>query len=335
MKLSVVIPVHNGGDDLRRCLEALLDSTRPPDELIIVDDASTDESAELASKLGLLVPSHSRDPIGPARARNRGVAHAQGDILVFIDADVMVHRDTLSGVESHFIERPEIAALFGSYDDSPPHRSLVSLYKNLQHHFVHHHSPRNSASFWTGMGAIRREVFIKLGGFDESFPRPSIEDIELGVRLKSAGYKVELCPDIQVTHLKRWNISSLLRTDILDRAVPWTRLILSSSHLPSELNLDLKSRISALCIWALLFISGVGFWFHTAWLGSFSLLILLVGANFTLYRFFYERGGLRFTIGAIALHFLYFLYSSLTFGLLWIEHFFSKKKNQKASISFG
>src|SRR5689334_1646152 len=177
MKLSVVIPVHNGGDDLRRCLEVLLDSTRPPDELIIVDDASTDESAELASELGLLVPSHSRDPIGPARARNRGVAHAQGDILVFIDADVMVHRDTLSGVESHFIERPEIAALFGSYDDSPPHRSLVSLYKNLQHHYVHHHSPRNSASFWTGMGAIRREVFIKLGGFDESFSRPSIEDI--------------------------------------------------------------------------------------------------------------------------------------------------------------
>jgi len=246
----------------------------------------------------------------------------------------MVHRDTLARIENHFLEHPEIAALFGSYDDTPPHRGLVSLYKNLQHHFVHHNSPRNPASFWTGMGAIRREVFIKLGGFNENYSRPSIEDIELGVRLKEAGYEVRLCPDVQVTHLKRWNIVSLLRTDILDRAVPWTRLILSTSRLPSELNLDLKSRLSALGIWALLMLAGLGFWFHVAWFGGASLIGMLIGTNFSLYRFFYERGGLWFAIGAVALHFLYFFYSSLTFGLVWVEHLFLKK-NQKTSISFG
>jgi glycosyltransferase involved in cell wall biosynthesis len=334
MKLSVVIPVRNGGSDLRKCLEALTDSTRLPDELIVVDDASTDRSAQLASTFGVLVPSQSRQPIGPAKSRNRGAARAQGDILVFIDADVMVHRNTLAAIESHFIEHPEIAALFGSYDDDPPHHNWISLYKNLQHHFVHHHSKQEASSFWTGAGAIRREVFVKLGGFNEYYSQPSIEDIELGVRLKILGYQVRLCPDVRVTHLKRWNIFSLLRTDILDRAVPWTRLILATSQLPSDLNLDFKSRLSALCVWILLLLAGLGFWFPIAWFAGLSLLGLLVGTNFPLYRFFYERGGLWFAIAAIALHFLYFLYSSLTFGMIWVEHLFSRGK-EKTSISYG
>lgn len=319
MKLSVVIPVRNGGEDFSRCLAALEDSSRPPDEIIIVDDASTKPMPELAARIGTLVPSEGQRPIGPARARNRGVMHARGDILVFVDADVMVHRDTMARIEKHFIEQPGIAALFGSYDDDPPHRSLVSLYKNLQHHFVHQNSSRNPASFWTGLGAIRREVFLKLGGFNEKYVRPSIEDIELGVRLKEAGYEVMLCPDVQATHLKRWNLISLLRTDILDRAVPWTRLLLSRSRLPADLNLDFKSRMSAVYVWVLLVLAGLGCWIHAIWFGSVALAAILVGTNFSLYRFFYERGGLWFAVGAIGLHFLYLYYSSLTFGWVWVE----------------
>ncbi|HSL43679.1 MAG TPA: glycosyltransferase [Anaerolineales bacterium] len=334
MKLSVVIPVHNGGNDLRRCLEALMDSTRLPDELIIVDDASTDDSAQFASQFGVVLSSQSSLPVGPARCRNRGVAHAQGEIVVFLDADVMVHRNALAVIEGHFRNHPEIAALFGSYDDDPPHRSWISLYKNLQHHFVHHHSRRDASSFWTGAGAIRRDVFLRLSGFNESYSRPSIEDIELGVRLKRAGYRIRLCPDVQVTHLKRWTFLSLLRTDILDRAIPWTRLIFSSARLPADLNLDWKSRASALCIWGLLLLSTLGLWLPLAWIGSLSLAGLVIAANFSLYRFFYERGGLWFATGAVLLHFFYFFYSSLTFGLVWLEHLFLKR-TRKASISYG
>src|SRR5512142_448872 len=122
MKISVVIPVHNGGSDLRICLEALAQSCRVPDELIVVDDASSDGSAELGAAFGILVPSGDKAPVGPAKCRNRGAANAHGDILIFLDADVQVHQDTLSAVESHFEGHPEIAALFGSYDATPPHR---------------------------------------------------------------------------------------------------------------------------------------------------------------------------------------------------------------------
>lgn len=332
MRLSVVIPVHNGGDDLQKCLEALMNSTRPPDELIIVDDASTDGSAQLAARFGTVVVCQNHRPIGPARARNLGAVQSQGDVLLFLDADLMVHTNTLALVERHFTEHPEIAALFGSYDDHPPHRNWVSLYKNLQHHFVHQQSQREASSFWTGVGAIRRDVFLRLGGFASSYSRPSIEDIELGVRLKASGYRIRLCPDVQVTHLKRWNIHSLLRTDIFDRAIPWTRLILSMSQLRADLNLDWKSRLSALCVWGLFLLFILRLWFPPAWIGVFTLTGSIIAANFPLYRFFYQRGGLWFAAGAVSLHFFYFFYSSLTFGLVWIEYLVSKK-NQKASIS--
>ena len=302
-----------------------MNSTRPPDELIIVDDASTDGSAQLAARFGTVVVCQNHRPIGPARARNLGAGQSQGDILLFLDADVMVHTNTLELVERHFTEHPEIAALFGSYDDRPPHRNWVSLYKNLQHHFVHHQSQREASSFWTGVGAVRRDVFLRLGGFASSYSRPSIEDIELGVRLKASGYRIHVCPDVQVTHLKRWNIYSLLRTDILDRAIPWTRLIYSTSRLPIDLNLDWKSRLSALCVWGLLVFFILGLWFPFVWIGVPALAGFLIAANFPLYRFFYQRGGLWFAAGAVLLHFFYFFYSSLTFGLVSIEYLLSKK----------
>ncbi len=333
ISLSVIIPVHNGGEDLKICLEALQDSTCQPEEVIIVDDASTDQSVQLASQYGTVISSQSKSPVGPARCRNRGVTFAKGDIVVFLDADVKVHPDTLALIERHFEENPEIAALFGSYDDQPPHRSLITLYKNLQHHFVHQHSQREASTFWTGLGAIQRDVFLRLGGFRESYLHPSIEDIELGVRLKAAGYRVHLCREIQATHLKNWNLISLLRTDIRDRAIPWARLIFTTGQLPADLNLDWKSRASALCAWAILLCALISFWFPITWIGILTLAGFIVFANFPLYKFFQERGGLGFAIGAVLLHFLYFLYSSLSFGLIALAHLLSKK-SQKRNISY-
>ena len=263
-------------------------------------------------------------PRGPAFARNRGVETASGDIIVFLDADVAVHSDTLSLVEKYVTEHGDVAALFGSYDNAPRYRSVVSAYKNLLHHFVHQHSKREASTFWAGCGAIRREVFLALGGFDESYARPSIEDIELGVRLRQAGYRVWLCRDVQVKHLKHWHLDSLLRSDIFERAIPWTRLIFSNAQLPSDLNLDRTNRLSALIAWALLVFPALGLVFPWASLGAFLALGVLGALNSDLYRFFAQRGGIRFAIGAFSLHALYLLYSSLVFGGLLAWHLLHK-----------
>lgn len=324
MRLSVIVPVHNGGDDFRQCLLALSQSTRLPDELIVVDDASTDASGRLASEFGAYLITQTPLPMGPAKSRNQGAGIAKGDFLVFIDSDVMVHKNTLAAFEDCFIENPDIAAVFGSYDDHPTHRNPVSLYKNLQHHYVHQHGNREASTFWAGAGAIRHDIFARLGGFDDSYSRPSIEDVELGLRLRNSGYRILLCPEIQVTHLKRWAFFSWLRSDIFDRAIPWTQLILSSSQIPYDLNLDLKSRISALCVWGIILGFGLGFWLPVAWLGALLFIALLLTLNYELYDLFRQRGGSLFALAGFALHALYFCYSSFIFGILWVEHLFSR-----------
>ena len=316
MTLSVIIPVHNGGGDLRLCLDALEVSTRYPDEIIVADDASTDGSGHLARQRGVGVLSLDGPSHGPAFARNRGAEKACGDILVFLDADVAIHCDALARMERYLTERPEIAAVFGSYDAEPRAGGLVSRYKNLLHHYVHQHSRREASTFWGACGAIRREAFAALGGFNEDYARPKIEDIEFGVRLRRAGHRVWLCADVQVTHLKRWTFAGLLRADIFDRAIPWTRLILRDTHLPSELNLNTRSRLSAIAAWAVLAFLVLALRRPWAVLGTVLSAAAVAVLNADLYRLFQRQGGFWFAAGAAGLHLLYLLYSSLVFVLV-------------------
>jgi hypothetical protein len=172
-------------------------------------------------------------------------------------------------------------------------------------------------------------VFAAAGGFDEGYTRPSIEDIELGVRLRRAGRRIRLCPEIQATHLKRWTLSSLWRTDVFARAIPWTRLILRQGRLPSDLNLGWRSRLGAVAAWSLvgcaLLVLGFGL-FGTAPMAAWSALGVVISAagavapNAGLFAFFYRRGGARFVLIAAGLHLGYLLYSSLVFVSLLVSH---------------
>src|SRR5271166_6170297 len=223
--ISVVIPVFNDSENLRHCLDALRHSSVQDFELIVVDDGSTDDSARIATEVGASVLRRDRQ-MGPAAARNLGARSAAAPLLFFLDADVCVHPDTLGHAVRELEAHPEVGAVIGSYDDSPSEERFISQYKNLFHRFVHQTARREASTFWTGCGAIRRDVFVGMGGFDTSFKRPSIEDIELGMRMIRAGHRIVLCPGMQVQHRKRWTLVGLVRTDLMDRAIPWTQVIL-------------------------------------------------------------------------------------------------------------
>lgn len=241
--VSVVIPAFNAAAHLTDVLAALLMSSDKPGEIIVVDDCSTDRTAEVARMAGArVIPTPARS--GPARARNIGAAEAKGDLLVFLDADVRVHSDTITRILEEFEARPELDALMGRYDESPAEPDIISQYRNLLHSFVHLHGNSDAKSFWAGCGAIRRTAFLAQGGFDESYTEPAIEDIELGVRLVKAGGKIALSPLVEVTHLKKWGFVGLVRTDFLQRALPWTQLILRERSMPSDLNLHWGHRLS-------------------------------------------------------------------------------------------
>jgi GT2 family glycosyltransferase len=211
---------------------------------VVVDDASSDDTAGVATRLGARVLRMAVG-LGPAAARNAGSrAVPDAPLVVFVDADVCVHADTLERLLAP-LRDTRVAAAFGSYDDAPTARSWVSLYKNLAHHFVHQRSSAEASTFWAGCGAIRREVLEALGGFDERYRRPSIEDVELGYRMRATGHRIRLIKEAQVTHLKRWTLRSWLSADLRDRALPWARLIRAGRGLPRDLNFTLRDRAAA------------------------------------------------------------------------------------------
>ena len=306
--ISVVIPVHNAMTSLGRCLGALKTSAFEDFECIVVDDGSTDDSAALAAASGAqLIGTGGKR--GPAYARNRGVEAAKGEILFFIDADVMVRSDTLAQVAKAFAENPELDALIGSYDEDPAEPNFLSQYKNLMHCFVHQQGRRQASTFWTGCGAIRRHVFKEFGGFDESYLRPSIEDIELGARLVRASRTIELEPTLMVKHLKRWTLPGLLTSDIRDRAIPWTVLMLRERNIPNDLNVQSSQRISVVLVYLALILAP----FYLP--ASAISLIITIALNHRFYRFLARKRGLWFAIRAVPLHLAYFLYSGASFAV--------------------
>jgi hypothetical protein len=311
--ISVIIPVYNGAAFLGRCLESLKHSELQPAELIVVDDSSADGSKEIAAAMGAVTLRAERQA-GPGAARNFGAARSSGDVLVFVDSDVCVHPDTLSRILARFDAEPDLDALIGSYDDDPAAPGFVSQYKNLLNHYVHQHGRPDATTFWSACGAIRRSVFLAEGGYDESYVRPAIEDIDLGYRLRKAGHCVALDGTIQVKHLKRWTLGGLLRCDVFDRALPWTRLILESGRLPNDLNVAVSQRISALLAWMSAGFAAAGVWLPALFAPAFLAAAANVALNRRFFRLLAARRGWPFAAGALPLHFAYYLYSSFTFA---------------------
>ena len=318
--ISVIMPVYNGRTLIGRSLPPLIEMQRRGEvsEVIVVDDTSSDDTAAMAAKLGARVmPSGGR--LGPGGARNVAAAQARGAMLWFVDADVVVHEDAALELQRALLE-PGVTAVFGSYDDQPPAQNFLSQYKNLVHHFYHHRGRSEAATFWAGCGAVRKDAFLAVGGFDlVRYTRPSIEDIELGYRLRAAGGRILLWPALQGTHLKEWRLFNLIHTEVFCRAVPWSRLMLSETGLVDDLNVGTGERLRAVA--AGLFFASVAASLHPAvpvWI-PLAMLVVIALANRDLLRLFYRRKGLLFALGGLLFHQVYYLYSSAAFAWCWLE----------------
>ena len=325
--ISIIIPVYNGSKYLHRCLDALARSSYRSFEIIVVDDNSTDNSAEIGQQKGATV-LHMPRRSGPAAARNYGAQKARGDILFFVDADVVVQQDTVARVAADFLKYPDIAAVFGSYDDDPAEKNFISQFKNLYHHFVHQQSPAEAVTFWAGCGAVRREIFYAAGGFDlVRYYNPSIEDVELGYRLHRAGHRILLDKDLQVKHLKLWNLRGLLLADIFYRAVPWSYLLIEHRHIINSLNFRISDRISTGFVGLTVALFPFSIYKPQALYAVVLLLAAILFLNRRLYLFFIKRRGLKFAALAFPMQALYYFYSGATFTLCLSSYVFLGKRS--------
>jgi GT2 family glycosyltransferase len=275
--LAAIVPATDRPASLERCLAALQRGERSPEETIVQEGPPG---------------------AGPAAARNLAAARTAADVLVFVDSDVEVHPDALAEIARRFSADPGLTALFGAYDDEPADPGLTSRYRNLLHHHVHSGAAGEAETFWAGLGAVRREAFEAAGGFDvDRFPEPSVEDIELGMRLRRQGAKILLAPEIRGRHLKAWTPRSMIHTDFARRGVPWARLLLRDGSDSTALNLGWQRRASTLAS-VLLLAALLARRPRLALAALFSNLVL----DRDLYALLARRGGPRLLLAGVGLH---------------------------------
>jgi glycosyltransferase involved in cell wall biosynthesis len=304
---GVVVPAHNAEATLGACLGALLKAGFEPTDITVVDDGSRDGTGTIAQTAGVRV-LRNPSPQRPAQARNRGADETLREVLLFVDADVVVHPDVRERLMQHF-QDPSLTAVIGSYDFNPPATSAISRYRNLLHAYTHHRAAGEVRTFWTGLGAVRRSAFLAAGGFDPAWE--DIEDVEFGLRLPAT---VLLDPGIKGTHLKAWTIGSMLRTDCRGRAVPWTRLLRSGREGAAALNASRVHRMSAAALLAALAALGVAVvWPPALWV---SLLggIAFIGTNLPLFRALARTGGSVFAVKSVAFHVLHTLAAAVGYA---------------------
>jgi cellulose synthase/poly-beta-1,6-N-acetylglucosamine synthase-like glycosyltransferase len=277
IRLSVIVPATDDPATIGRCRLALEAAVEASDEVLVVDTAPGE---------------------GAAHARNAGALEATGNVLVFVDADVAVHADVFVRIRRALERDPGLSAVFGSYDDEPSAPGIVSSFRNLLHHHVHQTAETPAQTFWAGLGAIRKPAFEALGGFDTVTPhRRAVEDIELGMRLVDAGGRIALDPDLRCTHMKPWTLASMLRTDLVNRGVPWVGLLVAKRRVPAALNLRWRHRLSAAC-WVVALASLIR-GRRAALLGSLSLTAWL---NRSFYALLRGRHGHRHAALGFLLH---------------------------------
>ena len=309
--ISVVVPAYRAAHLLPDVLAPLLAMQRAGEvaEVLVVDDCSPDDTAEVARALGarvLVTPQNG----GPGAARNLAATQAAGDILWLVDSDVIAKEEGAAIIRRAFAE-PGVMAVFGSYDDAPAGTPWFSRYKNLMHRFYHQRAKREAQTFWAGCGAVDKALFLEIGGFDvETYAVPSIEDIELGYRIRRAGGRILLLRDLEAKHLKVWTVRNAMFTDIFRRALPWSRLMVSREGLADDLNTGWGERLKAgvalaLLVQPVLLLAVPGLWPLTLLLALLALLL-----NWSFARYLAKNGGLALAIGGLLYHQVYYVYSA-------------------------
>ncbi len=210
-RVSVYVPCYNGEPWLQSCLSALIDQSRPPDELLVIDDGSTDASASIASAFGVVVRviSHSKN-LGLASARNTALLEAKHSLVASVDADVAPEHHWLEML-MRAMSTPGTALVGGKLSEF--HQEHVADRWRASHMAQHsgEFSLINPAIVPGANTLIRRQVVSSIGKYNTSF-RTNYEDVDLQHRLIRQGYTCRYEPHARAWHLRQDTSRTVLRT---------------------------------------------------------------------------------------------------------------------------
>lgn len=211
-KLSVIIPARNAESTLERCLQSVFASLIRPDEVLVVDDGSSDATSAIAARFPCRILK-TQIGKGPMQPRFAGAREALYPFLVFVDADVCVQPDTFSKILGHF-QNPVICAVTGILSASSRDENFFSAFKNEYMHYIFSKQPRQNAFLYGSLWAIRRDDLIFFDPISEPFGS-LVSDSEMGLRLSKQGRTLILDHTLEVQHLKVYSFLKLLKNDFI------------------------------------------------------------------------------------------------------------------------
>jgi glycosyltransferase involved in cell wall biosynthesis len=305
MMISFVIPMYNGEKTIAKTLESLKSVDYDDFEVIVVDDCSTDSSVEIVKKFNCQLVRADKK-LGAALARNVGVENSKGDLIFFIDADILVYPDCAKRVAKTFEENQDVVAVVGVLSKDNPYSNFSSQYKNFHMHYYMKNMPRYISCVYTSVTAIRRDTFKKVGFFDSKTCRvcnASVEDIDLGQRISDAGFKIMLDPELQVVHMRNFTLRALISNDFR-RAIDWSLLFLQKSGLKRSIHDGVfaylpVSAIIGTIISPFILLSILLFFIsmNKLFFGLFIILsMIFIFLNFSFLKFVKQEKGLQFFI---------------------------------------
>jgi GT2 family glycosyltransferase len=253
--LSIIIPVHNSSATIGTCLKALFQSTYTDFEAIVVDDRSTDGSADIIRQHPCTLVTITGVG-GASVARNRGAAAARGDVLFFIDSDCVVLADTLEKAADAFHRSPD-AVTGGTYTPKPYDQGLFSLFQSV---FINYSESKRTTPDYVATHAmvINRSIFVESGGFNEDF-MPILEDVEFSHRLRRRGVRLLMAPEVMVRHIFHFTMGKSFR-NAFKKTRYWIRYSMENKDLGTDsgtASVELKANGMAWLASALLIIAAI------------------------------------------------------------------------------
>lgn len=312
-KISIVIPVSVNESRIDKCLEKVRDQDFEDYEVIIVIDGPTEKSySDLVQNLEYSVIKLNRHK-GPACARNAGARHSKGEILFFIDSDVLLPRNALSLVVDSYRRYSGISGVVGLYSESNSFQDFVSVFKNLQVRFEESNKPDFISNFRSAIFSITKAGFELVGGFDESLVNMPCEDHEFSLRLERQGLKFHLNRKLEAVHEKKFYLWRLLRQDmervrarfLIDLLSKKNGKINYSLKLERPLKSYLQSVVLVIC--PILFLVAVlfGFLFNEFFfLAALFFLMVYLLSQFRFFSYLIKRRGFIFMIKGSVLIFV-------------------------------
>jgi GT2 family glycosyltransferase len=314
MKMSIVTPAHNNPEQVSKLLRSIYpEKVNDRDlEVIIVDDGSSDDSIRrIVEKNNPATYIRLNENRGPAAARNIGAKLAKNDILLFLDSDVVLNRDTLSKITEKFNKDSPVKILCGEYDFEPENRSFFTRFKAIM---ARSWIPGGNTItvFVARLGAIRKDIFNKLGGFDEGIKTASSEEWEFGRRLINAGFTINYDPAITVKH----HFPTFKRQMILffHRSFMWLHVFRKSGKFDNTCTTPIQA-VAQICGFLAVFFMIISVFRISAIFMSLFFLLLFITMNIRFFKLAFMREGLIFTL--LSLPPALILSCSIVFGGLW------------------